>query len=447
MRSKDYKYLWHPFTLFDEWLKEDILIIDWAQGIYLYDSKGKKYIDGVSSLWSNIHGHNVPELNNAITQQLDKVAHTTFLGLSHEPAINLAEKLISVLPQGLSRVFYSDSGSEAVEAGLKMAFQYWQQSGKRASKKKMFVTLSEAYHGDTIGSVSLGSIQLFHNVYGPLLFKTIKAPTTYAYRCKKATTLDDCGAHCLEEIEAILKKKHDQIAALVIEPLIQGAGGMIIQPKGFVKEIRRLCTKYDVLMIADEVATGFGRTGKMFAVEHENVSPDIIALGKGLTGGYLPLAATITTEEIFKKFRGDFSKTFFHGHTYTANPLACAVASASLELFEKNKVLEKLADKISLFQKLLSSFNEIPIVGQVRQCGLIAGIELVADKASKKPFDPKLRFGRRISIHARKYGIIIRPLGDVLVILPPLAINQTEIVTLVSAVKKSIFETKHQILS
>ncbi len=437
-RSKDYKHLWHPFTQFEEWIREEIITIDRARGVYLYDSAGNKYIDGVSSLWCNIHGHNVPGLNNALIKQLNQVAHSTFLGLTHKPGIELAEKLIVIAPKGLTRVFYSDSGSEAVESALKISFQYWQQSGAKFSKKKLFLTLNESYHGDTVGAVSLGSISLFHSVYGPLLFKTIKAPTTYSYRCKKANSLESCAEHCLEEIESIMKRMGNKIAALVIEPTIQGAGGMIIQPDGFVKTLRKLCYKYGILMITDEVATGFGRTGTMFAVEHDKISPDIMVIGKGLTGGYLPLAATLTTEEIFRKFRGDFSRTFFHGHTYTANPLACAVSLANLALFKKNIIIKQLQPKISLFSRLLRDYYDIPIVGEVRQRGFMAGIELVANRSTKEPFDPRIRIGRKVSLEARKFGVIIRSLGDVLVLMPPLVIDSKELLRLAEAVIKAI---------
>lgn len=440
MSSRDYKaldrkYVWHPFTQTLEWFEEDNLVIERAKGMYLYDTKGRKYLDGVSSLWCNIHGHRVPEIDAAIKRQLNKVAHSTFLGLTHPPAVELAERLVAIAPKGLRRVFYSDNGSTAMEVALKIAFEYWQLKGRR--RKRRFVTLSEAYHGDTIGSVSLGGIDLFRRIFGPLLFDRIKAPTTYAYRCPRAKTLRECGEHCLRDLETILKQRAGEIAAVVIEPRVQGAAGMILQPAGFVRRVRELTRRYGVLMIADEVATGFGRTGTMFASEE----PDILALAKGITGGYLPLAATLTTEEIFETFTGPYDRTFFHGHTYTANPLACAAALASLDLFEKNRVLERLQPKIRLFHDLLKKFYELEHVGEVRACGLMAGIELVRDRGTKEEYTE--RVGRRVCLEARRHGVLIRPLGNVVVLMPPLAIEPEQLRALAAATFESIRTTLH----
>lgn len=438
MPSKDYKaldrkYVWHPFTQTLEWFEEDNLVIERARGMYLYDTRGRRYLDGVSSLWCNVHGHRVPEIDAAIRRQLNKVAHSTFLGLTHPLAVELAERLVSIAPRGLRRVFYSDNGSTAMEVALKIAFQYWQHRGR--PRKKRFVTFSEAYHGDTIGSVSLGGIDLFHRIFQPLLFDCIQAPTTYAYRCPRAKTLRECGEHCLGDLETILKRQADEIAAVVIEPRVQGAAGMIVQPEGFVRRVRELTRKYGVLLIADEVATGFGRTGTMFASEE----PDILALAKGLTGGYLPLAATLVTEEIFETFTGPYERTFFHGHTYTANPLACAAALASLDLFEKKRVLERLQPKIRMFHELLGKLYELEHVGEVRVCGLMAGVELVRNRLTREPFTE--RIGRRVCLQARRHGVIIRPLGNVVVLMPPLAIEPDQLRDLVTATFDSIAET------
>jgi adenosylmethionine-8-amino-7-oxononanoate aminotransferase len=320
---------------------------------------------------------------------------------------------------------------------LKMAFQYWNQNGRPDRTK--FVTLDAGYHGDTLGAVSLGGIELFHAVYKPLLFRTIRGPATYAYRCDRASSLEECGKHCLEDLEAILKTHSREIAALVVEPLIQGAGGMITQPPGFVKALRKLCDKYETFLIADEVMTGFGRTGRMFACELEEVTPDFMAISKGITGGYLPLAATLTTEKVYAGFLGDFKdrRTFYHGHTYTGNPLACAGALAALDLFERDKVLEKTRKKIHLMGNLLQDFYTIDEVGDIRTCGLMAGMELVKNPATKESFPAELRMGHRVTLEARKRGVITRSLGDVLVLMPPLAITEAELERLVSVMVES----------
>src|SRR3989339_576965 len=356
LTSDDKKYVWHPFTQMADWVNDDPVapcIIDRARGNYLYDVRGKKYLDGVSSLWVTLHGHGKKEIDRAVRAQLKKVAHSTFLGLTHEPAIRLARELIGLAPAGLSRVFYSDNGSTAVEIALKMAYQYWQQKPARENRTT-FLSLKNAYHGDTIGSVSVGGMDLFHVKFRPLLFKTIFAPSPYCYRCShqgkgergegrgaffRHCSAMGCLGQCVRETEKLLQKNQRQIAAFIVEPMVQGAAGMLTMPAGYLKEIETLCRKYGVLLICDEVATGFGRTGKMFAVEHEGVKPDLLCLSKGITGGYLPLAVTLATEQVYKAFLGHFEefKTFFHGHTYTANPLGCAAALANLELFSEGQ--------------------------------------------------------------------------------------------------------------
>jgi adenosylmethionine-8-amino-7-oxononanoate aminotransferase len=436
-RARDRKVLWHPFTQQKLWMEEDFPVIVSGKGATLVDADGRRYLDGVSSLWCNIHGHARREINAAMKKQLDRVSHATFLGLTNPAAIELGELLVQIAPPGLTRVFYSDNGSTAVEVALKMAFQYWQQNGRPERSK--FVTLDGAYHGDTLGAVSLGGIELFHGVYRPLLFRTIRGPATYAYRCERAKTLADCGKHCLEDIEAILKTHAREIAALVIEPLIQGAGGMITQPPGFVKSLRQLCDRYDVFLIADEVMTGFGRTGRMFACEMEEVTPDFMALSKGLTGGYLPLAATLTTERIYEGFLGEFKerRIFYHGHTYTGNPLACAGALAAVGLLLRDGCMEKIRKKIHLFGNLLQDFYAIDQVGDIRTCGLMAGIELVRNPATKEPYPFELRLGHRVTLEARRRGAIVRPLGDTLVLMPPPVITDQELTRLVEIVAES----------
>ncbi len=427
-RARDRKVLWHPFTAQRLWIEEAFPVIDRAEGSTLIDVDGAKYIDGVSSLWCNVHGHRKRGIDAAVAAQLRKVSHATFLGLSNPLAIELAEKLVALAPKGLTRVFYSDNGSTAVEVALKMAFQYWRHVG--SPQKVKFITLSGGYHGDTVGAVSLGGIDAFHEPFRPLLFQTIKAPSPYAYRCPKGSTLvEECGKHCLEEIEGILGAHAREVAALVVEPLIQGAGGIIVQPPGFVQSLRVLCQKYEVLLVADEVMTGFGRTGKMFACEHEGVTPDLMAVSKGLTGGYLPLAATLTTEKVYDAFLGDDTerRAFYHGHTYTGNPLACAAALASLKVFEREKTLERLRPKAHWLANALQDFYEIPEVGDIRICGFVVGLELVKDPTTKAPFPAELRMGHRVAVEARKRGAILRPLGDVVVILPPLGISMKDL--------------------
>ncbi|MBI4773069.1 MAG: adenosylmethionine--8-amino-7-oxononanoate transaminase [Deltaproteobacteria bacterium] len=434
--------VWHPFTQMLEWERDRPLFIERAEGNCLIDTEGKRYIDGVSSLWANVHGHGRRQINERIIEQLGRVSHTTMLGLSHPSAAILADRLVRIAPKGLDRVFYSESGSTAVEIALKIAYQYWRNLGADSSAKKSFLCLREGYHGDTLGAVSVGGIDLFHAVYKPLLFRPYISPSPHCYRCELDLEPGSCGMACSDRVEEILENHHEDIAAMIMEPLVQGAGGIRVAPKGYLARARELCRRYDVLFITDEVATGFGRTGTMFACEHEGVCPDIMTVGKGITGGYLPLAATLTTEKIFNAFRGEYTdfKTFFHGHTYTGNPLACAAALASLDIFERENVIEHLPPKIEAFEKGLERLAAHAQVGNVRQAGLMMGIELVEDKKTRKPFPIEQRMGHRVSMACRKYGAIIRPLGDVLVLMPPLSIRPDEIRTLLTAVESSIVE-------
>jgi adenosylmethionine---8-amino-7-oxononanoate aminotransferase len=436
----DKKYIWHPFTQMEEWVGSEPLVIERAQGNYLIDTEGREYLDGVSSLWVNVHGHRKNVIDEAITRQLGKVAHSTLLGLACVPSIELARKLVTLTPQGLNKVFYSDSGSTAVEVALKMAFQYWRNRGYEY--KTLFATLEHAYHGDTIGSVSLGGIDLFHKIFHPLLFQTLSVPTPFPY-LYPVMTPEECRDRCLDHFRALCEDRAHQIAALVVEPLVQGAAGMIVHPQGFLQGLRRICSEHDILLICDEVATGFGRTGKMFAVEHEDVCPDILALAKGLSGGYLPLAATLVTDEIYQAFLGEHAanKTFFHGHSYTGNALACAAACACLDVFESDSVLEAAPSKIALLAEQLGrDIEPLPHVGDVRQCGFMVGIELVQDRQKRQAYAPELRMGARVTQNVRKHGIILRPLGDVVVLMPPLSITPDQIRHLVSATALSIRE-------
>ncbi len=438
LAEADKRYIWHPFTQMQGYQEMEPVIIERGEGSYLIDIAGRRYLDGVSSLWVTIHGHRRREIDQAVIEQVGRIAHSTLLGLSTPPSIELAERLVEITPPGLERVFYSDNGSTGCEVALKMAFQYRQLRGEEA--KTRFISFKNAYHGDTLGAVSVGGVDLFHEAYRPLLFPVLQAEAPYCYRCPLGLRWPGCGMECLGQLDRIMKEHHQEVTALIIEPLVQGAAGMITQPPGFLSGVRELCTRYGVLMIADEVAVGFGRTGRMFACDHEGVRPDLMVLAKGITGGYLPLAATLTTDEIYGAFLGEYHefKTFFHGHTYTGNPLACAAALANLEVFEKEKTVERLAPKIELLTRRLTRFTDLPCVGEVRQQGFMAGVELVADKETRAPFPPQERMGIRVILEARKRGVIIRPLGDVIVIMPPLSITEGELEELVETIYQSI---------
>jgi adenosylmethionine---8-amino-7-oxononanoate aminotransferase len=437
--AKDKRYIWHPFTQMRDWLADEPLIIEAAEGNYLIDVYGRRYLDGVSSLWVTVHGHRRPEIDQAVRAQLDRVAHSTLLGLGNVPSIELAERLVHVAPKGLTKVFYSDSGSTAVEIALKIAYQYWSHRGR--PEKRRFVALSEAYHGDTIGSVSVGGIDLFHQIFRPLLFDALHVPTPYWYRHRETSDPRICRDLCLAALERLLIERGHEIAAFVIEPLVQGAAGMITQPTGYLRRAAELCRAHDVLLICDEVATGFGRTGSLFACTQEGVSPDLLCLAKGISGGYLPLAATLATDAIYGAFLGTYAdrRTFFHGHTYTGNPLACAAALASLELFERDHVLDALAPRIETLSALLASeIAPLAHVGQIRQRGFMIGIELVRDRGTKAEYPFEAAIGARVCRAARGHGVILRPLGPVVVLMPPLSTTESELRTLVAAARAAI---------
>ncbi|SIO14639.1 adenosylmethionine-8-amino-7-oxononanoate aminotransferase apoenzyme [Singulisphaera sp. GP187] len=429
LRHWDRDHLWHPFTALTDWEAAEPLVIDRAEGVYLFDVQGRRYLDGVSSLWCNVHGHRHPTLDAALRDQIDKVAHTTLLGLSHPTAIELARRLAEITPEGLTRVFFSDDGATAVEVALKMAFQYWRQKPEPEPKRTRFVALGGAYHGDTLGDVSVGGVDRFHAMFGPLLFPSLRVPSPHCYRCPLELQQPSCALACLNAVDRVLAEHPGEVAAIVVEPLVQGAAGMIVHPDGYLRGLRELSRAHGTLLIADEVAVGFGRTGTLFACEQEQVSPDILCLAKGLTGGYLPLAATLTTEAIYSAFRGTYAegKTFYHGHTYGGNPLGAAVALACLRVFEEEQTLVNLVPKVDRLADRLAAFRELPHVGDARQRGLIAGIELVADKPSKTAYPWTEQVGTRVCMRARDFGLLVRPLGDVLVIMPPLTISLEQI--------------------
>lgn len=458
----DKKHIWHPFTQHFIWDKEPALIIDSGKGPYLKDINGRRYLDGVSSLWVNLHGHRHPVLDRAFKKQLSKIAHSTFLGLSNVPAIKLAKKLVEIAPPGLTRVFYSDNGATAVEVALKMAYQYWvERDGRnRAPKRTEFLAINGSYHGDTIGGVSVGSIGAFHLKFKPLLFKTHFAMAPHCYRCPfNRTRFSDlhrlggrvngvpkpgdkrpetgCRWECLGDAERILKKRRSKIAAAIIEPVVQGASGMMVMSPGYAAGFQRLCRKYNVLLIADEVATGFGRTGTLFACEQEGIKPDMLCLAKGLTGGYSPLAVTLSRERIFRAFYGPLQKhrTFFHGHSYTAHPLGAAVALANLRLIERSKLLEKVRQKAHLIMNELDGLKRLACVGSVRQAGLMIGVELVKNKATGESYPYYLRRGARVCKALLSKGIWLRPLGDVVVLMPPPIMTGAQLKYLVRSLK------------
>jgi adenosylmethionine-8-amino-7-oxononanoate aminotransferase len=412
----DRDHLWHPFTQQQGWCEEEPLTIERGEGTDLVATDGRRYIDGVASLWCNVHGHRHPGIDAAVSEQLAKVAHSTTLGLAHPGATELAARLVEIAPEGLSRVFYSESGSTATEIALKMAFQYQAQRGGQHARRTSFAHLRHSYHGDTIGAVSVGGIELFHSTYHPLLFETYAAEPGDA-----------------ADLERVLAAHEEEIAALIVEPLVQGAAGMLIQPPGYLRAVREICDRYGVLLICDEVATGFGRTGTMFACDHEGITPDLLCVAKGLTGGYLPLAATLATEQVYEEFLGapEEYRTFFHGHTYTGNPLACAAALANLDAFEQERTLERLRPKIGLLGELLHGIEAMPEVTEVRSQGFMVGIDL-------GEHDPALRLGHRVTLEARERGAIIRPLSDVVVLMPPLSISESDLHRLVEITADSI---------
>ena len=426
LAALDKRHLWHPFTPMRLWMDGDPLIIDSAEGNELIDLEGRRYLDGVSSLWCNLHGHRHPDIDAAVRAQLDRVAHSTLLGLTHAPAIELAARLVELAPQGLTRVFYSDSGSTAVEIALKLAYQAHQLRGD--TRRSRFLVLDNAYHGDTIGSVSLGGIDLFHEIFQPLLFHTLRiAPT-------------------LAALESAFVEHGATLAAFVVEPLMQGAAGMLVQPPGFLERARELCTQHGVLLICDEVATGFGRTGTMFACEQERVTPDLMCIAKGISAGYLPLAATLTTEALFETFLGAPTerRTFFHGHTYTGNPLACAAGIASLDVFVKEQTLAAVKQKIAILTRLLEAqIQPLACVREIRQCGMMIGIELDPARVLGAPATmaaPPRALGAEVCAAARKRGVMLRPLGPVIVWMPPLSITNAELTRLAEVTRASIIE-------
>ncbi|MDD5069511.1 MAG: adenosylmethionine--8-amino-7-oxononanoate transaminase [Candidatus Omnitrophica bacterium] len=425
--KKDLKYNWHPYTQMKDCRQMPPLFIERAKGFKLYDKTGNFYYDTISSWWCNIHGHSHPKITAAISRQAKQLDHVLFAGFTHRGAIELSERLVDLAPVNLKRVFYSDNGSTAVETALKMSFQYWQNNNQK--KKKLFLALDRGYHGDTIGAMSVSGVDLFNRVFKPLFYQTVKLPSPYCYRCPMGKTKAACRLDCLKPLETVLKDRHQEICAFILEPLLMAAGGMIVYPKEYLVKAAELTKKYKVHLILDEVATGFGRTGRMFSADHVSVDPDFMCLSKGLTSGTLPLSVTLTTDKIYEAFYADYQdkKTFYHGHTYTANPIACAAAKASLDIFNEDDIFKSLPAKIKFFQKQLEKFRDLDFVGDVRSLGLVGAIELVKNKKTKAV----LPFQRRIGIEIYKKGLnqhlILRPLGNVIYFYLPLCVTKQEI--------------------
>lgn len=439
LRALDRAHVWHPFTPMADWMASDPLVIERGRGCYLYDTDGRRYFDGVSSLWVTLHGHRVSTIDRAVRAQLGRIAHSTMLGLANVPATRLAARLTVLAPRGLTKVFYSDNGSTAVEVAIKLAFQFWRQQRPPRPARRLVITFANAYHGDTLGAVSVGGIELFHRLFAPLLFETIRLPSPYCYRCPRAPARGCCGEP-LRALRATLRERGREVAAVILEPMVQAAAGMITQPPGFVGEVQDLCRAHNLLLIADEVATGFGRTGRLFACEHDGVRPDFMALAKGITGGYLPLAATLTTTRVFNAFRGrpEEGRTFYHGHTYTGNPVACAAALANLEIFRRTRRLQTLPAKIGTLAAGLDALWDLTHVGDIRRIGMMVGIELVRDRRTKTPYPSAARMGHRVCMAARDDGLIIRPLGDTVVLMPPLAATRRQLEDLVAVTGRAI---------
>lgn len=441
LQEKDLRYIWHPCSQMKDYEEFPPIIIKSGKGIYLEDIEGKKYIDAVSSWWVNLFGHCNERINKALCRQVNKLEHTIFANFSHEPAIELSERIIKLVPKGLSKVFFSDNGSSAVEIALKISFQYHQQINKK--KKTRFIALTDAYHGETLGALSVGGVDLYNKIYKPLLLDTLRVKGPDCYDCEFKKERKSCDAECFKYMEESIIKNHQEITGVIIEPMVQCAAGMKIYSSKYLKKLRAICTKYDINLIADEIAVGFGRTGKMFACEHAEITPDIMCLSKGLTSGYMPMALTITTDKIYDAFYDDYNtfKAFLHSHSYTGNPLGCSVAIETLNIFEEENILENNIEKARLLnEKIREMIKDIPHVGEYRQIGLIGAIELVEDKETKAPLDSKKRTGYEIYKIALEKGVILRPLGNIIYFMPPFVISEDEIDKVVDVAKESILE-------
>ncbi len=443
IRRWDIEHLWHPFTQMSEYAATDPLVVVEAEGHALVDAKGRRYFDGTSALWCNLFGHRVPAIDAAVRAQLDRVAHSTLLGATHPPAVELARRLTEVVPPGLSHVFYSDDGATAVEAALKMAFQHrLLTQGPAAARDSVYLSLDNAYHGDTLGAAAVGGVALFHEIFRPILLPTRKVASPYCYRCPLGETYPACGVRCADEVEQALTREGGRVCALIVEPGVQAAAGMLVLPPTYLTRVAEACQRHGALLILDEVATGFGRTGTPFACEREGVRPDLLCLAKGLTGGYLPLAATLATDEVYRVFLGRYEeyRHFFHGHTYTGNPLGCAAALATLDLLADGTIIAGVQRQAETLAQLLAPLAGRAHVGDIRQCGLMCGIELVADRATRAPFASGARIGHRVCMALRRHGVYLRPLGDIIVLVLPLTVTEDELRHVTEALRVALDE-------
>ncbi|MGG7164916.1 adenosylmethionine--8-amino-7-oxononanoate transaminase [Clostridium ihumii] len=441
LQKKDLEYIWHPCSQMKDYEKLPPIVIKNGKGVYLEDVDGNKYIDAVSSWWVNLFGHSNDRINKALYNQASTLEHVIFAGFSHEKAIELCERIIKVAPKGMKKVLFGDNGSSAVEIALKLSFQYHMQVGKK--KKSKFIAISDAYHGETMGALSVGGVDLFSSMYKPLLIETIKVNGPDCYRCPYNKNRETCNAECFESMEKAIKENHEEITAVIIEPMIQGAAGMKMYSPNYLKKLRKLCDEYDINLIADEIAVGFGRTGKMFACEHAGISPDIMTVSKGLTAGYMPMSLVLTTDKIYDAFYDDYEtmKAFLHSHSYSGNPLGCAVAVETLKIFEEENILDTIDKKSKyLKEKIESTLLDIEYVGDYRQLGMIGAIELVKNKETKEAFPWQDRIGYKIYQLALKKGVLLRPLGNVIYFMPPYIITKEEIDIVVDTARECIEE-------
>lgn len=438
---KDLKYIWHPCSQMKDYEKLNPIVIERGEGVWLYDIEGNKYLDCISSWWTNTLGHTNKRINEAIKNQIDNIEHVIFANFSNKPAIELAEKLVNITPEKLKKVFFSDNGSSAVEIALKMSFHYNMQNGNY--KKKKFVALSDAYHGETLGALSVCDIDIFNMIYKPLLLDTIRVDGPDCYRCKYGCFRENCNSECFEEMEKCILENHEEISAVIVEPMVQGAAGMKIYSPIYLKKLRELCDKYNIHIIADEIAVGFGRTGEMFACNHAKISPDFMCLSKGISAGYMPMSVVMTTDEIYNCFYGEYGerKAFLHSHTYSGNALGCAIALENLKIFEEEDIIEKNKEKGDLIRKLtLEKAKNSTHIGEVRSIGMITAIEIVKDKATKTSYPWQMRVGYEIYKIALNKGLLLRPMGNVLYFIPPYVINEEEINFMVETCFESIDE-------
>ncbi|MBR2179917.1 MAG: adenosylmethionine--8-amino-7-oxononanoate transaminase [Selenomonadaceae bacterium] len=441
LEELDLELIWHPCSQMKDYETLPPIVVDHGKGCWLYDIHGNKYLDVVSSWWCNLLGHCNPNINAAIKEQVDKLEHVIFANFTHKPVIELAQRLAEIMPSRIKKFHFNDNGSAAIECALKMCFQYYLQTGK--PKKKYFMCLTNGYHGETIGALSVGALDLYTELYRPLMLKTFPIEAPDCYRCPFGQNRDNCQCECFANAEKVFAEHAEETAAVIFEPLLQGSAGMRIYPPLYIKKLRQLCDDYDVLMIADEIATGFGRTGKMFACDNADISPDVMCISKGLTGGYMPMSATCVSDKIYDAFYDDYNtgKAFMHSHTYAGNPLACSAALAVQKILREQNILSTAAENAKfLTAELNSALIDHPNVGEIRHIGLVHAIELVADKKNKTPFDSKRRLGYEIYKKALKRGLLLRPLGDVLYFNPPLIINHDEIKFAIETAKTSISE-------